>query len=211
ESARISVGGKLELRAGPVRGDRVDVEVRLEPEEEYIGFVMDVLYPSDTVSLDEHSCILDAAIANDRPECRTAPPMEPCKRLEAEIVNCGSEPEAGGCEGVPPADDRLRAIVWSPDDRLPLPAGRIFHCTFTVIDAERLPALLDISGVAGEGIGHRVGPLSTHDTTIEPAAETTAVTDESGCAVQQRGSRKGVIAGLMLLVVARLCRRGRQT
>ncbi len=168
----------LELEAA-VAGDvdTVDLSMRLHAQGASVGGLQgDLHFDHRILRLrNAKACVLSSALGVQSPACEVDPPSGPCKDLRTNFVDCGLTPQALGCESVSPGTSRLRWIISATSvlNNNPIPDGSIlFRCTFTVIDATRLPASVQQDGVVGsDPFGRRLTTTANYGAILRDAAQ----------------------------------------
>lgn len=137
---------------------RVDVVV---VGENVGGAQNDILFDSSVVNLSAASkCRINDAIGTGEAGCEEDPVVGPCKTLSRNLVNCGANPTAPGCEGQAANISRFRGIVAAtavPNNNV-IPSGSVLYtCEFDVVNAAALTAVLTNQNVvASDPFGVRL-------------------------------------------------------
>src|SRR6185369_4503212 len=106
------------------------------------------------------SCRIDPAIGTQDPACESDEPTAPCKTLSRNLASCGDQPLPVGCVENAPFLQRFRAIIAATaiPNRNAIPDhSPLFSCTFDIVDAAALPAVITISNwIASTPEGFRI-------------------------------------------------------
>ncbi len=183
----------IELSAGEVVDGKVNVDAILRSEGDSVGGMQnDILFDSTAVNLARTSaCSINADIGDRLDNCEEDPEniTEPCKTLSRNLVNCGENATAPGCEGQPASTSRFRGIIAAtavPNNNS-IPDGSVLYsCEFDVVST---PAdLTNTNVVASDPFGVRLDATGTNATigggSTEPTFTPTAVptpTSAPGC------------------------------
>lgn len=127
--------------------ERIDVAMRLQSEGATVGGVQsDILFDHRALRLpNAQACRITPALGTGMPACNGTNIVGPCKSLITNLVDCGATPQAPGCDGVAPSISRLRWILAAtavPNNNEIPDGSTLFTCTFEIVDAAALPALL---------------------------------------------------------------------
>ncbi|HYD48765.1 MAG TPA: hypothetical protein VEB21_10475 [Terriglobales bacterium] len=172
----------IELVPGAVSDGTVSVQVVLNTGGDSVGGMQnDILFDSTLVNLTAaNQCTINAEIGTNQPGCEEDPVVGPCKTLSRNLVNCGANPSAPGCEGQGANISRFRGIVAAtavPNNN-EIPDGTVLYtCNFTVAST---PATLDNSNVvASSPTGTRLD-AEGEDATIGGGGEPTPTATQGG-------------------------------
>lgn len=163
-------GVSIELSVGEVEAGAARVDVVLRSEGGNVGGMQnDILFDSSIVNLSAvNRCTINAAIGTADDGCEEDPVVGPCKTLSRNLVNCGANPSAPGCDGQPGNVSRFRGIIAAtavPNNNA-IPDGSILYsCIFDVVDGSSLPTTLNnVNVVASDPFGVRLNATGTNGT-----------------------------------------------
>ncbi|HYD47519.1 MAG TPA: hypothetical protein VEB21_04195 [Terriglobales bacterium] len=168
---------RLEIESAVPNDGRATISVVLRTGGAFVsGAQNDILFDTRAVSLPAaNACRINAAIGTNEAGCEEDPVVGPCKTLSRNLVVCGANPSAPGCEGQPAYMSRFRGIVAAtavPNNNTIADGAVLYTCEFNVTEASRLPALLrNANPVASNHTGARLD-TTTADGAVLSATQT---------------------------------------
>jgi hypothetical protein len=195
-------GVQVNVGMGAVNGsNQVVVNIALVTGGEEVGGVQnDIVFDNTAVNLPAVSrCTINEAIGMfplgfpPATTCSEDVSIGPCKTLSRVLNNCGETPLPQGCPSQDSTLTRFRAIIaatGTPNDN-PIPDAVLYTCTFDVVSAAQLPAILDnMNIVVSDPAGNRIENITGTDglATIGTDVAQTAVAGSTALVVSNAGS-----------------------
>lgn len=177
ETARIDIGSAVVDTDGTAT-----VEVILHSGGHVVGALANrFLFDTRVIRLAGlGACTIDPGIGSNSPGCKEDPPRGLCLVLNRNIINCGEQPDARGCNGEPAYMSEFIGLIFDRAEVPPreIPDGStLFRCKFDVVDVAALPTVLkNVLVDLSDPFGNRIeGTGSDGLVSLDPAAPPTRI------------------------------------